>query len=183
MRWVMTLVLPLPGPASTSSGPSVMVTAWRCGGLRPRSRSAVAAVVASASVWADLGSASGEVAMLTDPRLVAARPKRGALQRVTITEVFLEVLLFDSRIVPPGPHLCERSYALGGCPTARPLRYVDCSRGLLRRWRSSPFGGAQPFHIFQTGGKLYCGAPLRPTIRSHDRFMVSLAAAREQNGN
>ena len=35
MRWVMTRVLPVPAPARTSSGPSVVVTASRCGGLRP----------------------------------------------------------------------------------------------------------------------------------------------------
>src|SRR5690349_3605254 len=39
MRWVIALVLPLPGPASTSSGPSVVVTAWRWGGFSPVSRS------------------------------------------------------------------------------------------------------------------------------------------------
>ncbi len=39
MRCVITLVLPLPGPASTSSGPSMVVTAWRCGSFSPASRS------------------------------------------------------------------------------------------------------------------------------------------------
>src|SRR5262245_50328398 len=35
MRWVRTRVLPLPAPASTSSGPSVDSTARRCSGFRP----------------------------------------------------------------------------------------------------------------------------------------------------
>src|SRR4051812_814681 len=39
MRWVRTLVLPEPAPATTSSGPSVWVTASRCTGLRPCRRS------------------------------------------------------------------------------------------------------------------------------------------------
>ncbi len=34
MRWTMTRVFPEPAPASTSSGPSVVVTASRCGGFR-----------------------------------------------------------------------------------------------------------------------------------------------------
>src|SRR5574338_712702 len=34
MRWAITRVLPLPAPASTSSGPFVVVTASRCGALR-----------------------------------------------------------------------------------------------------------------------------------------------------
>src|SRR3990172_1299070 len=36
IRWAMTRVLPLPAPASTSSGPSPAVTASRCGGFRGR---------------------------------------------------------------------------------------------------------------------------------------------------
>ena len=35
MRVVSTRVLPVPAPASTSTGPSVVSTAWRCSGLRP----------------------------------------------------------------------------------------------------------------------------------------------------
>ena len=35
MRVVSTRVLPVPAPASTSTGPSVASTAWRCSGLRP----------------------------------------------------------------------------------------------------------------------------------------------------
>ena len=38
-RWVSTRVLPLPAPASTSSGPSPWRTASRCGGLSPETRS------------------------------------------------------------------------------------------------------------------------------------------------
>ena len=34
MRCAMTRVLPEPGPARISSGPSIVVTASRCGGLR-----------------------------------------------------------------------------------------------------------------------------------------------------
>src|SRR5580765_4357414 len=38
MRWVMTRVLPLPAPATTSTGPVVAVTASRCEELRGRRR-------------------------------------------------------------------------------------------------------------------------------------------------
>src|SRR6267378_4745733 len=38
MRWAMTRVLPLPAPASTSSGPSPARTASRCGGFRSSRR-------------------------------------------------------------------------------------------------------------------------------------------------
>src|SRR4051795_8567026 len=43
IRWVKTRVLPEPAPASTSSGPSGCVTASRCGGFNPASRSSTAA--------------------------------------------------------------------------------------------------------------------------------------------
>src|SRR6185437_1354758 len=39
IRWVITLVFPLPGPAKTSSGPSVVVTASRWGWFSPESKS------------------------------------------------------------------------------------------------------------------------------------------------
>ncbi len=39
MRCVMTRVLPLPGPARISAGPSVVVTANLCGSFRPISKS------------------------------------------------------------------------------------------------------------------------------------------------
>ena len=35
MRWVMTRVLPEPGPATMRSGPSTHWTASRCGGFSP----------------------------------------------------------------------------------------------------------------------------------------------------
>src|SRR5689334_857116 len=39
MRCVITRVFPLPGPARISTGPSIVVTASRCGSLRPASKS------------------------------------------------------------------------------------------------------------------------------------------------
>ena len=39
MRLVMTLVLPDPAPARIRTGPSVVETASRCGGLRPERKS------------------------------------------------------------------------------------------------------------------------------------------------
>src|SRR5512146_2932962 len=59
MRWVITRVLPEPGPASTSSGPSVVITASRWRGFSPRSRagseedeeSADVLGMAGASLW------------------------------------------------------------------------------------------------------------------------------------
>ncbi len=41
MRVVITRVLPVPAPASTSSGPSVVSTASRCAGFRPATMAAV----------------------------------------------------------------------------------------------------------------------------------------------
>src|SRR5215813_580045 len=38
MRWVITRVLPLPGPAKISTGPRVVVTASRCGSFNPASK-------------------------------------------------------------------------------------------------------------------------------------------------
>jgi hypothetical protein len=44
-RVVSTRVLPVPAPASTSSGPSRVSTAWRCSGLRAASQGAGAAAM------------------------------------------------------------------------------------------------------------------------------------------
>src|SRR5258706_4828172 len=41
----MTRVLPLPGPARISSGPSVVVTAFFCGSLSPTSKSCCSNIV------------------------------------------------------------------------------------------------------------------------------------------
>ena len=46
MRTVITRVLPVPAPASTSSGPSVVVTASRWAGFRDWSRSPMLEMVA-----------------------------------------------------------------------------------------------------------------------------------------
>ena len=42
MRVVITRVLPVPAPARTSSGPSVVVTASRCAGFSDRQQGGVA---------------------------------------------------------------------------------------------------------------------------------------------
>ena len=42
-RLMSTVVLPLPAPASTSRGPSVLSTAWRCWGFRFRNSPAMTA--------------------------------------------------------------------------------------------------------------------------------------------
>src|SRR5258707_6397811 len=52
MRWAMTRVLPLPAPASTSTGPFVVVTASRCGGLSGASR--LSAVTAGCGIEANV---------------------------------------------------------------------------------------------------------------------------------
>ena len=50
-RAVSARVLPVPAPARISTGPSVVSTAWRCGGLRPASQGGTE-------------SGTGEVAMM-----------------------------------------------------------------------------------------------------------------------
>lgn len=42
-RWISTVVLPLPAPASSKSGPSVVMAAWRCIGLSRRRSQAMTA--------------------------------------------------------------------------------------------------------------------------------------------
>src|SRR5689334_18934186 len=49
MRWVMTRVLPLPGPARMSTGPSVVVTACFCGSFSPASKSVCSNIVSSST--------------------------------------------------------------------------------------------------------------------------------------
>src|SRR5580692_6796232 len=50
MRTVSTRVLPVPAPASTSTGPSSVSTASRCSGLRPARYGAPAAACARAAM-------------------------------------------------------------------------------------------------------------------------------------
>ena len=56
MRWVSTLVLPDPAPATMSSGPPSWSTASRCCGLRPRiSASASGKRGGASSGWSSRG--------------------------------------------------------------------------------------------------------------------------------
>jgi hypothetical protein len=58
MRWVSTLVLPEPAPATMSSGEPACVTASRCRGLRPSSSAAPRAVAGwTGVVWGSSNSA------------------------------------------------------------------------------------------------------------------------------
>ena len=78
-RCVRTRVLPLPAPASTSSGPSPWRTASRCGGLRPSSRSVTVWIlpeVSDAPPWGYASSVAADFALHAARRPPAGGPPR-----------------------------------------------------------------------------------------------------------
>src|SRR3954451_5730818 len=97
IRWVSTRVLPEPAPARTSSGPSGCVTASRCGGFNPASRSSRAAASGTAP---RIRSGPEAMALCDDVREHCANVAAGA-RWVAIDEAKLGAYDLDGP--PPEP--------------------------------------------------------------------------------
>ena len=140
MRWVSTLVLPEPAPATMSSGEPACVTASRCRGLSPSSSAAPRAVAGwTGVVWGSSNSA------LIVSNTVPARPDRFAPRRAPE--------------FPGAGRCCRGTTAVAHCPRAIDqsaifLRVPDTgARGLLTSPHDAPRSPLDPGRFcVPTGG-------------------------------
>src|SRR3954451_5752597 len=109
IRCVSTRVLPDPAPASTSSGPSGCVTASRCGGFNPASRSSTAA---ASGTEPRIRSAAEVMGLCDDVREDCAAVAAQA-HWVSIDEARLDAYALDGPPREPDPLDPERHYLEG----------------------------------------------------------------------
>src|SRR3954447_15063053 len=108
IRCVRTRVLPEPAPASTSSGPSGCVTAWRCGGLSPASRSSTRA----SGTRSRIRSASEAMGLCDGVRQHCAAVAAAA-RHVSIDEQRLDAYDLEGPPPEPDPLDAERHFLEG----------------------------------------------------------------------